>query len=222
MLASILSAYSQSEPSAPPAPETLSVVASGTNYTINSPTCVTGTASVTCTPSGGVPPYTYSWVRTNGTGSIVSPTAQSSDVSFANLCPSDLDTGTFSVTVTDAENNTAIDSVVVTAENTAVSSALSVSAAGEYDTFTSGTCDPRLVDCEVTSTSGGTPPYTYQWTKVSGDGSIQSGATSTLMRVGMPSVCPASSQSGVYRVTVTDAVNDTVTADVTATSENLG
>lgn len=70
--------------------------------------------------------------------------------------------------------------------------------------------------------TGGTAPYTYAWTRISGgprwNAAADSPATaaSTFSGTGFISGLPA---TGVYRMTVTDALLATDTADVTVTYE---
>jgi gliding motility-associated-like protein len=93
-----------------------------------------GSASVT--PTGGTPPYTYSW----STGSTSS--------SASNLC-----VGLTSVTITDFNGCTKIVNFNITSPN-----ALTVTS-----TFTDALCN-GVCDGTATATPlGGTSPYNYQW-----------------------------------------------------------
>jgi hypothetical protein len=67
--------------------------------------------------------------------------------------------------------------------------------------------------------SGGTSPYTYAWTFVSGDTftlSAASSAATTFSRL----LFAGSTAQGTYRVTATDAASATATADITVNLEN--
>lgn len=113
--------------------------------------------SATAIASGGTPPYTYSWST-----SPVQTTA-----SVTGLSP-----GTYTVTVTDA--NTTKNATVIISGPTAISSTLTATNVS--------TCAGN--DGSITSTtSGGTPPYTYSWSNgsVSQDVSGLSMGTYTLM-----------------------------------------
>ena len=118
--------------------------------------------SATATPSGGTAPYTYQWSN-GGTGPTIS-----------NVAP-----GTYTVTVTDA---------------TGCSGTASVTVAGDGGGSLLVATDATNADCltqngttTVTGVTGGTAPYTYQWSN-GGTGPTIAGLA-----------------SGVYTVTVTDA-----------------
>ncbi len=112
----------------------LTVTISTTNVSCNSNCDGSATANVT----GGTPPYTYLWTPTSN----ITPAA-------TNLCA-----GTYTVTVTDAIATTATATCTINQPN-----ALSVT----------GVANPASTVCAganvsfVLSVSGGTPPYTYNW-----------------------------------------------------------
>lgn len=133
--------------------------------------CANGTASVIA--SGGTSPYTYLW---------------SNAASSASL--SGLIAGTYSVTVTDATGCTANSSVTISEP-----AALSVTVAGNNPTCSNGNNGNALA-----SVSGGTSPYTYQWS----NGKI----TSLIGNL----------QAGTYTVTVTDFSGSTATGSITLTA----
>lgn len=114
--------------------------------------------SASASPSGGTGPYSYLW-STGATLPVIS----------------NLATGTYSVTVTDSKGCTATGSISVT-QTTGL--ALSISSTPSA----CGVCDGTA----TITPSGGTPPYTYQWS----DGQTTQTATN---------LCP-----GTYTVTVTD------------------
>lgn len=84
----------------------------------------------------------------------------------------------------------------------------------------SGNCDSTGGSCNATSTTatssrtGGTGPFTYQWTRVSGDSFTINGPTSPSTAFNKTNAVPAS-LSGLYRLTVTDADLDTASDLVT-------
>lgn len=115
--------------------------------------------AVNLTASGGTPPYTYNW----STGAI------SEDLS-------NLSAGTYTVTVTDDNGCTAVASQPVTEPVALVASGTTI------DT----PCDPGNMGSIDITVSGGSPPYTYNWS---------TGATSQDI---------SGLTAGNYAVTITD------------------
>ncbi len=141
--------------------------------TLSQPTALTGTTNsipvncfggatgnVSATGSGGVAPYTYLW-----------PALGNSTLSSV----SGVSAGTYSVTITDANNCTFIQSVVVNQPTL-----LSLTS-----TITPATCGNANGTATVTAT-GGTTPYTYNWSN--------GGTTASTSGLG----------NGTHTVTVTD------------------
>lgn len=126
--------------------------------------------AATVTASGGVGPYTYAW------------SSGGSDVDEDNLCA-----GTYSVTVTDANGCSTVESVTINAP-----SQINLTISKNDATCSSGTNGSASV-----SVSGGNSPYTYYWS---------TGATTSSINNLTP---------GVYSVTVTDANGCKEIADVT-------
>jgi gliding motility-associated-like protein len=122
--------------------------------------------------SGGTPSYSFNW--DNGIGAIQNP--------------SNLGVGNYNVTITDANGCSTNTSAQVIAP-----AALTASAVSSNITCFGGTNAVAAVNV-----SGGTIPYSYQW----------SGTTQTT-----PSVSGLS--AGTHTVTVTDANNCTITASTT-------
>lgn len=132
----------------------LSTVSSHTNPSCGVPN---GSALISVT-SGGVPPFTYSWMPVAQTTSLVSG----------------LGAGSYTVTVTDSDG--CVSTKIVDVSNTSapvviVASATNVSCFGGSDAAI------------TTSVSGGTPPFTYSWSPVGGTGS-----TATNLQAGYYSV----------------------------------
>jgi len=139
-------------------PTPLALVPSSANSTCSA---ANGQASVVA--SGGTPGYTYQWFPTGGTGPIASG----------------LPSGTYTVTVTDANGCTASTNVNVVdtpGPSASVSGSSNVSCFGGSD----GTA--------TVTVTGGTSPFSYQWSPSGG-----TGATATGLSVGF------------YSVVVTDA-----------------
>jgi hypothetical protein len=135
-----------------------------------------GTA--TANPTGGVSPYTYLWSN--------NATSQS----IANLAP-----GNYSVTVTDANQCTAVETVTV------VSSACTGFALSFA--FTNPTCQGNANGSATVTPTGGTTPFTYAWTNGS------TGATAMNLA------------AGTYTVTVSDNIGCSLTGNVTLTDPPL-
>jgi gliding motility-associated-like protein len=130
-----------------------------------------GQASVTLS-TGGTLPYSYQW-NNNDTGQIAS-----------NLCA-----GSYSVTITDDNGCTASTSVIISEPQL-----LTVSASVTSNASCSGICDGIAT---VSSTYGGTAPYSYLWSN---------GETTNTIT----NLC-----EGIYTVTVTDENGCTETTTVT-------
>jgi len=146
-----------------------SSIASQTNVNCNGGTNGAATVSVT----GGTAPYTYSW--SNGS-TIATATG--------------LAAGTYSVTITDANACTSVQSVTIT-EPTALTSSIA--------SQTNVNCNGGTNGAATVSVTGGTAPYTYSWS----NGSTI--ATATGLAV------------GIYTVTITDANACTSVQSVTIT-----
>ncbi|HEX5001144.1 MAG TPA: hypothetical protein VFW78_01500, partial [Bacteroidia bacterium] len=130
--------------------------------------------SLDLSPAGGSPPYTYQW--SNG--------AWSQDVSG-------LGAGTYTVTVTDGNGCSAVQSAVITQPAAALSATTSMTQSVACFGGNSGTASVAV--------SGGTVPYSYMW---------NTGATTQNI---------SSLAAGTYTVTVTDANGCTTVKSVSIT-----
>ena len=128
------------------------------------------------TASGGTLDYTYSW---NTSPVQNSPTATG------------LTEGTYTVTVTDADNNQATTEVTITEPVLALSANIS----DQND----ASCFGAATGSATVAVNGGTPNYTYSWNTTP----VQTTATASNLK------------AGPYTVTVTDSKNCQTTADVT-------
>ncbi len=133
--------------------------------------CSSNNGNAMASPSNGTAPYTYAW--SNGGNTQV----------ITGLAP-----GTYTVTVTDANGCTAVDSDTVGQTGSDVN----VTAMA-----TPVSCFGENTGAVGTSTSGGATPYSFSWSN---------GATSSTL---------SNLTAGTYNVTVTDANGCTATASAT-------
>lgn len=193
-------------------PSSLSKIDSGASIT---------TDSTTVTATGGTAPYTYSWARTSGSALISANSAAAATTSFTGTT---LASGTtyeavFTCTVTDNVAATATTTVTVALTRTGMSASASPSSLYELST------DPDITSNSTTVTpSGGTSPYTYSWSKVSGTTMTLSGASSATTTFTATGIGQWNFVSALYRCTVTDSSSPalTATADVDVTLERQG
>jgi len=149
----------------------LSLTPSQTNVSCNGGS--NGTATVSA--SGGTAPYTYSWSPSGGTAATATGLAA----------------GTYTVTVTDAVNNTKTQSFTITEPTALVANAVSQ---------TNVACNGAATGAATVSASGGTGPYTYSWSPSGGTAATATGLA-----------------AGTYTVTVTDANSCQTTKSFTIT-----
>jgi gliding motility-associated-like protein len=138
-------------------------------------TCNASDGSATTVANGGTGPYTYNWQPGNGNAAT-----------YANI-PS----GQYTITVTDANNCTSIDSVVVT--NTVN---FSVTSGPIGNVTCNAACDGSL----SATASSGSPPFTYAWAPAGGNASAAT------------NLC-----AGTYTCTITDATGCLTTVSFTVT-----
>lgn len=117
-------------------PSVLSVTLDSTNISCNN----ANDGTVTATPTGGTPPYTYSWVG----GCLTTP---DTNAVVTNLCA-----GTYTVTVTDSLGCFFIGSINI----------INPSLIDDNEIVTLANCG--FCDGVITvNPSGGTPPYAHSW-----------------------------------------------------------
>ena len=136
------------------------------------------TGGINLTPAGGTTPYTYLW----------SNNATTEDLS-------NIASGTYSVTTTDANGCTAILSVTITQPQTGITLT---------ETHTNVLCFGNTTAGINQAVTGGTGPYTYLWSNNATTEDI------------------ANLASGTYSVTTTDASGCTATLSVTITQPQTG
>jgi uncharacterized repeat protein (TIGR03803 family) len=149
-------------------------IASKTN--VNCRNNSTGSATANAA-TGGTSPYTYNWTPNGGT----------------NLTASNLTAARYTVTVTDAHNCTATDTVTITQP----ASILSVTIASDTNVECNGNSTGRAMAYAAT---GGTSPYTYNWTPNGGT-----------------NLSASNLSAATYTITAMDAHGCTATAAVTIT-----
>ncbi len=177
-----------------------------TSVTVSEPTELTVSASgsdldcadmndgtATASPSGGTPPYSYSW--SNGA------TTQTA---------TGLSAGTYTVTVTDDNGCTAMTSVTISSPN-----GLSV-----LITQNSGTCNNQTDGILAANVTGGTGPYTYAWSNGATTQAASNLAAGTYsVTVTDANGCTASSTAGL---TIFPAPTCSVSVDAESTLGNNG
>ena len=147
-----------------------------TGTPVNVTTCFgASTGSINITASGGIAPYTYDWADIAGISNVEDRSA--------------LAAGTYTVSVTDANNCQAVSSFTIT-QPTALS--LSTTVTNVVPAGASNGAITLIV-------SGGTSPYTYDWADVGGPNNTQNRTAIA---------------GGTYTVTVTD--NNGCTATTSA------
>ncbi|WPO78269.1 T9SS type A sorting domain-containing protein [Flavobacterium sp. KACC 22761] len=121
------------------------------------------TGSATVSASGGTGVYTYSWSPSGGTSATATG----------------LDAGTYTVTITDANSCTAMQSFTITEPSKLVAS---------KGSQTNIACHGGATGSATVSVTGGTGSYSYSWAPSGGTSATATGLT-----------------AGTYTVTVTDA-----------------
>ncbi|MCA6365289.1 MAG: gliding motility-associated C-terminal domain-containing protein, partial [Bacteroidetes bacterium] len=145
--------------------------------TVTSVSCFGGNnATATVTGNGGTGAFTFSW----------NPTAANSTSGNSNTATA-LAAGTYVCTVTDANNCSVTETIVIT-QPTALAAQL---------TATDASCNAGCNGTLAATISGGTPGYTYNWS---------SGCTTA----NCSNVC-----AGTYTLTATDSLGCTITDSVT-------
>lgn len=177
------------------------------------------TASTTVTATGGTTPYTYSWSRISGSTSISANSASSATTTFtgSSLASGSTYQATFRCTVTDGASATKTVDVSISITRAAMTASASPSTL-----YKAGPGSSQTTASTTVTVSGGTSPYTYAWTLVTGDTltvDSPSAATTTFTKTSIPSL---GAYEATYRCTVTDSTSGTpltATADVFVTIE---
>jgi len=150
--------------------------------------------SIRLSPSGGTAPYTYLWDN-----------ASTNFIRVA-LCP-----GNYTVTITDANSCSRVSSFTVGPDSIQTNLSLNSASCGLSDGSAS-----------VTGTTGGTPPYTFNW----GPGSPTGQGTDSISNLSAGNysltITDANSCTIVENFTIADSANFTISLDSTDVSCNGG
>lgn len=199
-------------------------VATAGTYATATPSSVTGSAanaSIT-TPSVtaalvGATATTYSWARVSGSTSISANSASAATTTFTGTSVGAGDTisAVFRCTI----NGTYTVDVAVSCTNTAAALAVT---ANPTSLSTSGGSSSLTTGSTTGTASGGAGGYSYAWTRVSGSTGISiTSATSASTTFSATGLASGESRTATFRLTVTDSVSDTATADVSVTISRL-
>jgi len=112
---------------------------SGVSFQSNVGCTGAATGSATVTATGGTGGYTYNWLPVGGT----------------NNTATGLTTGSYTVTITDANSCTQVQSVIITQPASAINSGIG--------SQTNVGCTGNATGSATVTVSGGTPTYTYNW-----------------------------------------------------------
>jgi hypothetical protein len=178
------------------------------------------TDSVTVTATGGTAPYTYAWARIAGSTLIAatSTTAATTTFTGTTLVSGTTYDSTFRCTVTDAAAATKTVDVVVSITREAM-----LATASPTTLYKSGGTGTITSNSTTVTPSGGTSPYSYAWTKVTGDTLTVTSPTAASTTFSTSGLGEGNFVAATYRCTVTDSTTPTAltaTADVSVTLEN--
>jgi hypothetical protein len=195
---------------------TLAISASPTTVSATGDTSTITTGSSTANASGGTGSYAFVWARVSGSTGIapVSPNAATTTFTATGMTAGEARSAVMRCTVTDASANTATVDVSVTITRLAASIIVTlvptaISADSPYSTITTGNVSA--------SAAGGTSPYSYAWTKVSGGGISANSPASSLTSFTATLVAVGENRTATWRCTATDAGGLTGTRDVDVT-----
>lgn len=185
----------------------MSIVNFSTSAPVNTVVDAGQTASFSTISSGGSLPYSYQWQLDSGSGfANVSTGTGGTTANYTTAALLIGDNGNkYRVLVTDAASNT----ITSAAATLTVNSALSTTTPSDQSIFTGGHATFS------TTTSGGTPAYSYQW-QVSTDHGLTftnvtggSGANTNIYDTGTVDI---TYNGYYYRVVVSDSVSNQITS----------
>lgn len=163
-------------------------------------------------PTGGVPPYSYSWSHSTGTRTSLSSLNEQNPTVSATLNAGDSFSEQWKVIVTDSVGKTLSSSVnaAFTAPATLV-----VPLAATWSSTANSTTGIATMSYSIKPT-GGRTPYTYAWTRTAGSRSTISDATVSNPVVSLQ-MSVGESFPETWQVTVTDAAGHSTSASATIT-----
>jgi hypothetical protein len=172
-----------------------------------------GVASLVFTPvpSGGVAPYTYSWIRLTGTRSSVSSATVASPTVSATLVAGDSFAEQWQLTVTDSVG-TSIAKPITATFSALPQMVVTPAAARTVAVTSTGTASTVL----STTVTGGKAPYTYLWTHTAGTASTASSTTAASATI-TGKVVAAQTAVETWTVTVTDSVGHVLSGSTDVT-----
>ena len=169
---------------------------------------------VTGVPTGGIQPFTYAWTHGTGTRTVVSNASIVNPVVSATLGVGETVAEQWKLTVTDAVGKTITGTSTVTL-TTPAAMALTLTAA-RTATATAATSGLATTAAVTMTTTGGRSPYTYSWSRIAGSRSTASNAAIVATQFSAQ-LDLGETMSETWRVTVTDSVGHTQSADTVVT-----
>jgi gliding motility-associated-like protein len=159
------------------------------NPTFVNPNCGVCNGVISLVPTGGLPPYTYSWL----------PGGQTT-ASIGSLCA-----GIYTVTITDANGCSQLFTYGLSNNNGPVGATVTINNA-----TCNGVCDGSANVIPI----GGTPPYTYLWD----DPGATTTPTANNLCAGLYNVIITDANGCIYIQQVTIGEADLITANITSTN----
>ncbi len=185
--------------------------------TISSPNAITSTVtmiptlcntsadgSLTVTPNGGVPGYTYQWFVSPANTPLAGQTAATA---------TNLASGNYYVVVTDANGITHTSAVTAVTSPTAIGGIATVTS--NYNGF-GVSCETTCNGSAIANPLGGTAPYSYDWGTNAGNQTTQS-ATNLCFGIYDVTVTDANGCTGVLQVTISKP--PTFTSSITSVND---
>lgn len=187
-----------------------SLSSTSATYSLNGDGTIT-TDAISVTASNGTPPYTYAWTKVSGETLVLSSSAGASTTfSYDGVAPSTV-TSVYQCVVSDSINDTVnAGSVNISMTFNYGVPSISLSETSPYGTrANTGVATSSSVTATVT---GGTPPYTYAWSRVSGDGVIIANSISSSITTFSRYGSPINTYNADWKLTVIDANNQIATS----------